>query len=120
MADRHPTPQQIVAPHLGLIIHSFGEVAAFLEDMRGSSDSAATAIMNDPALAKDFTERIIPLIFKETRTFWVAHEQQMLEAVRRLPGMKATFGGDLGPQRYFRHLSAAACTSTRFSCRTRS
>jgi hypothetical protein len=103
MADL-PTPQQLIAPYLGLLIETFGEIASFVEFSPHSSDSAADAIMRNKELADDFTNRVIPRIFEASRSYWVAAEEVTLEVVRRLPGLKATFGGDLGPQRYFRQL----------------
>lgn len=104
MSDRQMTPQELVAPYLMLLNHSFGEVADFVEASPHSSDSAADAILANDRLAEDFTNRVVPRIFEASHAFWLAHEDMMLAAVRRLPGMKATFGGDVGPQRYFRQL----------------
>ncbi|HET7252019.1 MAG TPA: hypothetical protein VFI79_19410 [Gemmatimonadales bacterium] len=100
----HPTPQQIIKPYLDEVIERFGDVAEFVEFSPHSSDSAAEAIMNNSRLAPEFMERVIPSLFEASRQFWVKNETTMLRAVRQLPGMKATFGGDMGPQRYFRQL----------------
>jgi hypothetical protein len=98
------TPQQLIAPYLGLLSDWFGDVADFVDVSAHSSDSAANAIMANPKLADDFTNRIIPRLLEASRSYWVAAEAETLQAIRRLPGMKATFGGDVGPQRVFRQL----------------
>ena len=52
-----PKPQQLIATYLGLLSDWFGDVADVVDASPHPADSAADAIMANPKLSEDFTER---------------------------------------------------------------
>lgn len=100
-------PQSLIAPYLKSLEQKFDRIAKAVEDVRISSDAAADIALAEPSLRRQFLDEIAPHLLEEVILFWRDNEVRMLEAVRSLPGLKATFGGDIGPQRAFRQLERA-------------
>jgi hypothetical protein len=99
-------PRAIVEPYLRWLQREFGPIAEAVESLRISSDAATSFTFANARLRDQFIG-IAPTVLERARAFWSENGERAAAVAKALPGMKATFGGDIGPQRGFKQLERA-------------
>lgn len=94
---------QIIKPYFDWLNELIGHLANEANQNKINAGDIAKDFLSNPTRREAFNEKNLPLIRYFVTEFWKANENAINSELRLLPGLKARFGGDLGPQ-YKDHL----------------
>ena len=92
-------------PFLPIIKPYFDYLAGIVENLANESvkhgvepDDIVREFLCGEGRKELFTKELLPEISGFTISFWNKNLPKTIEEIRKLPGLKARFGGDIGPQ----------------------
>ncbi len=88
----------IIKPYLDWLTDWFGNLADEAQKNNVDAGAIADDFLSAPSRRLRFRDEFMLTFCSQIMKFWQENEVMILEEVRTLPGLKAHFGGDLGPQ----------------------
>lgn len=99
MTDAPPSkPTAILESYFDILESFAGPAAEVARRDNVAPGDIARDFVADTAARRTFASDVVPRIREEITSFWRANGSAIQEMRGRLPGAKALFGGDIGPQ----------------------
>lgn len=89
---------ELLRPYFDWLAKEFGHLANEAVKNNVEPGLIARDFLSNEKRRHSFNQYMMPEIDIRVRDFWVENNSAVLEETRRLPGLKARFGGDIGPQ----------------------
>jgi hypothetical protein len=89
---------QLVKPYFDWLEDLFGHLATEANQNQVSAGDISRHYLGNSQRRKNFDEDAMPVIRQYVTDFWKKNENFINTEIKSLPGLKAHFGGDLGPQ----------------------
>jgi hypothetical protein len=89
---------QIIKPYFDWLDDLLGHLANEANQNNVSAGDIARDFLSIPRRCKIFNEEAMPALRDFVMDFWKINESIINTEIQSLPGLKARFGGDLGPQ----------------------
>lgn len=87
----------ILTPYFDWLTDTFGNFARQVKKNNITSGTIAQDYLSDEGRRSRFLEQL-PSLFNQVENFWKQNRRIIDIEVAKLPGIKARFGGDIGPQ----------------------
>jgi len=88
---------QYIKPYFDWLEFHFNNLAKQVIDNNISSGTIAKDFLSESSRRDKFKE-LLPEMFKKVNNFWKSEYKYIKNEINSLPGIKARFGGDIGPQ----------------------
>jgi hypothetical protein len=91
----------ILRPYFNWLSETFENLANETVRNNLNPDEIAREFLSDNRLKENFNRYMLPELESFILNFWAQNNTAILSEIAKLPGLKARFGGDIGPQ--YRH-----------------
>jgi excisionase family DNA binding protein len=87
-----------IKPYLDWLDGTFGHLAKEATRNNVSASAVAHDFLSDPARQESFRSQHLPEVCERVIRFWKENHKTVASELKVAPGLKARFGGDIGPQ----------------------